>query len=250
MRRWIAAGLLGLLVAPFAHADAPPFDRPGIAFTPAVLPAGAFDWEQGLPDLQRDTAGGIRETVFTADTTFRLGIGSGFELQVGVAPWNRRDVRAGGVTTQMRGAGDTHLSLKWAPPLRDARWSIGFLSSVTAATGSPGFGNDGTVLSLGATLARDLGNGCAVAGYANVDRSGGVDTLTTSANLGFPIAGPIAGFVEVGHVSGGGESASVAGGGITWLLRDRVQFDVSARRGLDAHSPDLQGGIGVSIAWP
>lgn len=39
---------------------------------------------------------------------------------------------------------------------------------------------------------------------------------------------------------------TVAGGGVTWMWTDRVQLDASLDAGLDAHSPDLQAGLGIS----
>jgi hypothetical protein len=97
----------GLFLLPsVGYADAPPFDRPGISFSPAVLAPGAFDWEQGLPDVQRDYTGGVRSTSYSADTTFRLGLAQNFEAQVTGSLWNRLDVRIDAVTSRMEGAGD------------------------------------------------------------------------------------------------------------------------------------------------
>ncbi len=238
-----------LLCANCVQADAPAFDRPGISFATSVLPAGSFDWEQGLPDLEHDNADGVRSTSYSADTTFRVGLTSTLEVQLAGSLWNRLHQHAGGVSFHDDGGGDTKLALKWAPSLASKDITLAVLGSVTAATGSAAFTNGRPIVSLGATVAHDLGGGRSLAFYANVDRSGGEDTWTLSPNFGFPISGNLDGYVEAGHTFGGGQSSTVAGGGLTWLLHDRVQFDLYGLRGLTPRSPDVQAGFGVSVFW-
>lgn len=240
--------LLCLLPAA-AQADAPAFDRPGIAFSPAVLPAGSFDWEQGLPDLQYDNAGGTRSKFYTADTTLRVGLTSTLELQVGGSLWNRLAASSAGASSRAEGAGDGKIGLKWAQPLPASKLSLGILAAVTLDTGSAAFTNGSPIYSLGAVLGRDLGAGRSLAGYVNVDHSGAANTWTASSNFGFPVHGNLGGYVEVGRIAGAGNSSTVAGGGLAWLLYGRVQLDMYARRGLTGQSPDLQAGFGASIFW-
>jgi hypothetical protein len=232
-----------------ALADAPAFDRPGIAFSPSVLPAGGFALEQGLPDFQRDDSDGILDRSWTGGATFRAGLTSTVELQIAGSLWNRSSVRAASVTTHDDGVGDTRFSLKWAPALPDDALSLAVLGGVTADTGAAAFTNGRPVYSLGATLGHKVGADCAVALYANVDHSGGTETWTVSPNFSFPIAGDLGGYVEAGRTTGGGESDSRAGGGLTWLLHDRVQLDLYALHGLTHGSTDLNAGFGVSMAW-
>lgn len=230
-------------------ADAPPFDRPGIGFASAVLPVGSFDWEQGLPDLQRDSSGGVTSTTYTADTLFRFGLTSTLELQVLGSPWNRTTIHAPGFRTHVDGAGDTAIGLKWAPPLASKQWTLAFLGMASFDTGSVAFTNGHTVASLGAAATRDLGDGRSLEFYGNDDHGGGTDTWTLSANYGFPIRGNFSGYVEAARATGGGASSSLAGGGLIWLLSERVQFDLYADGGLTRSSPDLLAGFGVSFFW-
>ncbi len=242
--------ILALLAAPLAWADAPAFDRPGISFSTSVLPAGTFDWEQGLPDLERDHGDGIRSTTQSAGTNFRIGLGNELELQLSGSPWNRLDQHDAVSSQHLTGAGDIRVSLKWAPPVAGKNWSLALLGGVSFDTGAAAFSNGQQVYSLGATVARDLGDDRSLAAYANVDHAGGADTWTLSANFGFPLGGDFAGYIEAGRSFGTGMPASVAGGGVTWLYRDRLQFDLYARCGLTAESPDLQAGAGISLYWP
>lgn len=239
-----------LLCAQLAHADnAPAFDRPSFSFAPAVLPAGAFDWEQGLPDLERDNNDGVRTTTYSADTVLRLGLTSNFELQLHTSPWNRMTMRAGTLHTSVEGAGDTALGIKWAPSLDSKTWTLAALGLVSFDTGSSAFTNGHTVTSLGVAAARDFGDNRSLGLYANVDHGAGQNTWTGSANFNFPIQGNFGGFVQLGRFAGGGVSRSLAGGGITLLLHDRVQFDLDANFGLTSRSPDYQLGFGISVYW-
>ena len=241
--------VLSLTLPATSRADAPPFDRPGIAFSPGVLPVGSFDWEQGLPDLQYDDNGGMRSKFYTADTTLRMGLTSTLELQVAGSLWNRLDSRWHGGSSRVEGAGDTRIGLKWARPLPASKMSVGILATVTLDTGSAAFTNGAPIYSLGAVLGRDLGAGRSLAGYVNLDHSGASNTWTVSSNVGFPVHGNLGFYLEIGRICGAGDASAVGGGGLTWLLHDRVQLDLSARRGLTSRSPDLQAGLGVSTFW-
>ena len=234
-------------IAPACRADAPAFDRPGLAFAAAVLPLGSFDWEQGLPDVARDRDAGVRTTLVSADTELRFGIGHGLELQVAQAPFNRVSVSGDGEHFHDTGAGDARVGVKWAPTVDGV--SLAVLGAVTFDTGVAAFTNGANVYSLGVSASRDVGDGRSVGLYANVDHSSGHNVLSESASYGFPLSGTTGGFVELGHSAGGGPAASVAGGGVTWLLRERLQLDVSAHRGLTSRSPDLGAGFGVSYFW-
>lgn len=246
---WIC--LAGWLTPPMAHADdsPPPFDRPSFSFAPAVLPVGAFDWEQGLPDLEIDNDGGVRTTTYTADTVLRYGLTTNFELQLHASPWNRMSVRTGTLRTSTEGAGDTALGIKWAPAIDSKDWTLAVLGLVSFDTGSAAFSNGYTITSLGVAAARDLGGNRSLGLYANLDHGAGRNTWTGSANYNFPIGGDLSGFAQIGRFAGGGVNSALAGGGITWLLRNTVQLDLGANFGLTHRSPDCQLGFGVSVFW-
>jgi hypothetical protein len=255
-RSWIPATRIlvlpaALLCTQFAHADdyVPVFDRPSISYAPSVLPADTFDWEQGLPDLEHDSAAGVGSTIYSADTELRFGLGSSLELQVAGTPWNELDVHSAGISSSMEGAGDTSLAMKWAPTLSVKSLSFAMLGKVTFDTGSTGFTNGRPIYSLAAATGSDLGGGRSLGLYANVDHSGSANTWTLSPNFNFPISGNLGGMVEAGRIFGGGASSTVVGGALSWLLQNRVQLDIYGRRGLTSSSPDYQAGFGISVYW-
>ena len=241
--------IIFLFLPATALADAPAFDRPGFAFATATLPPGSMDWEQGFPDLQRDETNGVRSTLYAANTTLRFGVTPTLEVQVSGSPWNRLDTRAGGMTTQTQGAGDSGFAVKWAPALANKELSLAVLGAVTLDTGAAAFTNGHPVYSLGATIGRDLGAGRTVTLYTNVGRSDGANTWTIAPAFGFPLTEQIGGYVEAGRIAAGGASSTLAGGGLTWLLHDRMQLDIYARSGLTSGSPDLQAGFGICLSW-
>ncbi|HTA66212.1 MAG TPA: transporter [Xanthomonadaceae bacterium] len=249
--RCACAAALGLAFATSAFADdaAPSFDRPGFGFASSVLPAGSFDWEQGLPDMERDSGDGAHSTFYTADTEVRVGIGSNLELQLHTSAWNELDFHAPGASGSVSGAGDTALGLKWAPPLSSKDWTLSVLGLVSFDTGSNDFtaGHDVATLALEAT--RDLGGGHTLAFNATVNHGDGQTTWSAAANFGFPIQGNLSGYMQAGHFGGDGIDSSLAGAGLVWLIGNRVQFDLGANAGLTNRSPDYQAGFGISVFW-
>lgn len=248
-RRCIWIALMALLAPLQAFADPPGFDRPGIAFSPSVLPAGSFDWEQGLPDAQFASTGALHTRQYSANSTFRFGLTPTLELQVAGAVWNRLDTTLAGVRSHAIGSGDPRIGLKWARPIAQSDLSVGVLAAVALRTGSDAFSAGHTITSLGTVLGRDLGGGRNAAAYVNVDHGAGANAWTGSANYGFPLRGDVAGYVEAGRVAGAGNAITLAGGGVTWLVAGRLQFDAYALHGLTQASPDLQAGFGVSLFW-
>ncbi|MBS0463039.1 MAG: transporter [Proteobacteria bacterium] len=247
----VLASIMACAAMQPAQADdsPPPFDRPSFSFAPAVLPVGTFDWEQGLPDMERDSDAGMRTTTYTADTVLRYGMTANLEVQLHASPWNHASIRTGAVRTSAQGAGDTALGIKWAPSLDSKQWTLAVLGLVSFDTGSAAFSAGHTVTSLGVAAARDLGGNRSLGLYANLDHGAGQNTWAGSANFNFPIHGDFGGFAQIGRFADGGVSSSLAGGGITWLIHDTIQLDLDANVGMTKRSPDYQLGFGVSVLF-
>lgn len=248
-----AAAVLAALAAgaPARADEAPSFDRPGIAFSTATLPKGGFAWEQGLPDFQRDDDGGTRSTQYNANTTLRLGLSDRLELQLSGSPYNRlREHDRDGGRRSRHGAGDTGLALKAALPSAHERFSWALLGGITAASGDRDFSEGATQYTLGTTLDYQFNQRLSGALYFNLDRSAGENTWSWSwsPSLSFALSDRLGAYLEAGVSRSEHESAtSVAGLGLTYMATPRIQLDASLDRGLDARSPDLQGGLGVSF---
>jgi hypothetical protein len=250
MARATIAAALSLATAS-AFADAPAFDRPGIAFSTSTLPAGTVSWEQGLPDFERDDDAGVRVRQYSADTNVRIGLAENVEVQVSGAPFNHLDTRVRAVHTTANGAGDLGVALKLALPSGSEKFSWAMLAGATFDTGSRDFTNGAKAYSLATTLGYAMSDVVSGSLYLGVNRSGGVDTWAWSPGLSFAIDDRFGAFVEAGfEKTQHGPSTRVAGGGFTWMATPRLQLDLSMDFGLDNAAPDVQGGVGFSLYFP
>lgn len=250
MSRPVAAAVIlsAAAIAMPAHADTPSFDRPGIAFSTGTLPRGGFAWEQGLPDFERDKDDATRSTTYRADTTLRLGLSERIELQLASAPYNYLRERDLDGRRSRHGAGDTGVALKVALPSAHDKFSWAVLGGVTAASGDREFSNGATQYALGTTLAYDFSDALSGSLYVNVERSDGADTWTWSPSLSYAFNERFGAYVEAGFSHADHQpSESVAGVGVTFMATSKLQLDASLDAGLDRDSPDLQGGVGVSL---
>jgi hypothetical protein len=228
--------------------DVPAFDRPGIAFAPAVLPAGSMDWEQGLPDLTRDSSDGVTTTLYSADTLVRAALRDNLELQLGMALANRQVTSDTAGEHRSDGTGDSSIGLKMSVPTGLPAWTAAVLGRVTAASGDAAFSAGTTQYTLGGSLGGALSDRLGLGLFMQVLRSGGQYDWTASPSLSCALSERWSAFVEAGstHTAGSGNS-HVAGGGLTWMVLPEIQLDLYADRGLTRASPDLQAGFGVSV---
>lgn len=230
--------------------EPPDFDRPGLGFAASTLPRGAFAVELGLPSLERGRdAEGVRSTQYSGDIELRLGLGQRLELQAFSTPWNTLHERPrGGPTTKTHGAGDSGIALKVALPTAsdDHAWAL--LASSSFATGSGDFSEGGTQYALGSSYEYSFNARLTGALYASATRGAGEDSLTWAPSLSVTLTDTLSTYVEAGFTrTHGAPSTAVAGTGLLWRLRPGLQFDASVDVGLDADSPDLQAGLGVSL---
>ncbi|WP_242107713.1 transporter [Luteimonas aquatica] len=244
----VAFAALAATPAP-ASEEPPAFDRPGIAFATDTLPRGAFAWEQGLPDASTDRSGGVRTTTWTADTLLRLGLGDGIELQLGADAFGGVNVRGRGVRERAHGGGDGHVGMKWAPATASDAFSWAMLATASLPFGKAPLGGGGHDYDLGVTCSWALPAQASVSLYADRSWGDGGRGWMFSPSLSFPLGGEVGGYVEAGYGTGAARTR-VAGGGVTWMATERLQLDASFLRGLDAQSPDWQGGIGMALLFP
>lgn len=240
------AGAL-LLAAASARADTPAFDRPGISFSTQTLPPGSFDWEQGLPDVERDSFDGARATSYSADTTVRIGLARALELQLGGSAYDFARTRADGHADSVHGGGDTSVALKAALPSSSEDFSWAALARVGFATGSAAFSAGRTQVELATSLNFKLGDALSTASYAKLDRLGGASSYGFAQSLAYTVSDATGVYVELGaELARHQSAATIAGGGVTYMITPTVQLDLFGDFGLSHASPDLQAGFGVS----
>ncbi|PKH72206.1 transporter [Stenotrophomonas sp. Betaine-02u-21] len=229
--------------------DEPPsFDRPGIGLGTGIVPRGALALELGLPSHERDRdADGLRTEQLSGEVTLRTGLFERWELQFSGSPWQRQRSRLPGMaSTRTQGGGDAQLALKWAPPTGSEtdRWAL--LGSATVARGDAAL-SEGRQYALAGSYEHDFSDHWTGALYASHSRGDGERSTVWSPSVSLALTPRLSAFVEAGVTKEHGEPReTVAGGGVTWMWTDRVQLDASLDAGLDAHSPDLQAGLGIS----
>lgn len=235
-------------IMPTAEADTPAFDRPGISFSITTLPKGSFAWEQGFPDFEHTSEDGTTSTLYSATTNIRVGLSEHMELQLGTTLFNHLETETAGISESRQGYGDLSLHLKAALPALSERLSWAILGGATLTTGQTPFRGDDPQYDLGTTLELAINDRYSTALYFNFSRTGDTNTYSLSPSLSIALSDTLGLYLEAGKdFTDQGPDSTVAGGGVTWLVTPTIQLDMWADAGLTSESPDLQGGIGVSV---
>ncbi len=244
----VVALLLSLWLALPAHAANPGYDRPGYGFNPAVLGAGDITIEQGLPDWSDDRHGGVRSSLYTADSLLRIGLGGPLELQLGSSPYNLLRLTGAGTNYTRHGRGDSQLGLKLALPSSIPRFSWGLLSSVEFTDGAPDFRNQRRHYLLGLELNLQANASNALGAYIENVRAGGKTSTTLALSDGFALTRRLTIYAQTAllHLAGQG-SGCLAGTGLAWMVTPRVQLDTGVDRRLGGVASRWQGHLGVSV---
>jgi len=254
MRRTLS--VLGLFVAIAngpVHAqpeepEVPAFDRPGIGLGTGIVRRGALAVELGVPSYTRDRdRDAVQQEQAEGEITLRTGLFEGLELQVSSTPWQRQRTRSPGEPSQrLQGGGDTLVAVKWAPSTGSHADRIALLASSTLARGDAEF-TDGRQYALAGTYEHDFDDRWSGALYASHAQGSGERSTIWSPSLTLALTPRVSAFVEAGFTRQRGEPReSVAGTGVTFMVSDSVQVDSYVDVGLDADSPDLEVGLGIS----
>jgi hypothetical protein len=245
-----AIQILAFVVASAAgavRADAPEFDRPGIAFSTSTISRGGLAIELGLPGFVYSSAHGSTSADYRVDTNVRTGLNRVVELELATPVYNYDHTHDGQQSDSVSGLGDSSLSLKAALPSRSPRFSWAMLGGATFASGAKAFSNGATQYRLAASMEEQL-NGTYTAGfYVQLDDSAARSGYTLSPALYFG-GSTLNSYVEASY-SHASHSADIglAGAGVAWMVTPTVQLDLSFDLGLTRASPKVQGGFGVSV---
>lgn len=230
-----------------SEAEAPLFDRPGTGFSASTVGRGVLFWEQGLPDAWTHRSAGIRTTYRATPMLLRFGIGDTLELQLGGNGHVQMRIDGGGRRIRHTGGSDGLAAIKWAPRPICEEFAWAMMLTTTLPWGRAPLGG-GRAHEIGTTLEWSLPRNLGLALHVSRRWGFGGGGWTLSPSLGLPLRGRWQGFVELAYGSGAAH-ARQAGGGLIWMASRAIQLDISLLRGLDARSPDWQGGFGISIAF-
>ena len=224
-------------------------DRPDQTESATVVPRGLWQLETGYL-FARD--GGVDRHA-APGTLLRVGLGGRTELRVGHAGIMGREGR--------RGAGDSELGAKInLIPSADGWWpELALLGAVSLPTGDHAFSSDGADPSFLLAFAHELlprlslGYNAGAAWESEAGRPGRDARIVYSLALGVGLTDRLGTFLEIfgdRQVTGAVATSASVDGGLTFLLTDVLQLDVSVGRGLRGPADDLFIGTGLSLRLP
>lgn len=265
MRGKSVAGWLLVLAAAGGVGQAEPIvtDRPDQTESAGIVPRHAVQVESGFGFARFDEAGLRTETASFPSTLVRYGLEPRIELRLGWDGYLDEKNEVGGIDTDTTGSGGTSLGAKLL--LRDGENggpALALLASAALPTGDRAFRGErldpAARLIAAHTLSDRVGLGWN-AGVAAQTAADGTGELDTHANgfytvaLGIGLTDRWGTFVEAfgeAPLSGPGGPAHSADAGLTYLVRDNVQLDVSIGTGLNDRADDLLLGVGLSFRLP
>ena len=234
------------------RAEGPAFDRPGIGFSPTVLPRGGFAWEQGLPDYFRNDSDGVTEKLYSASSRARFGVTDRWEIQAAAPLYARLEIDGSDGDSSVSGIGDLAVAAKVQLTSGEGRFNAGLLGTVVFPTGKEELSLGTELYSLGGSVDWALSDSQSLAFYANVDVLDGDAFWIVSPSWSYSLTENLSGYIEYGYVfAAHGEPADQSAGvGITWMVAENIQLDIYGLWGLTSESLDATMGCGFSIFVP
>ena len=224
-------------------------DRPDQTESATVVPRGLLQVETGYL-FARD---GDVNSYAVPGTLFRLGLGGRLELRIG---------HAGIVGEAGRsGAGDSELGAKINLVARADGWrpELALLGGLSLPTGEHGFSSDGVDPSFFVAFAHELqprlslGYNVGGAWVSSADRPVRDAFLVYSVVLGVRLTERLGTFLELfgdRQTTGTIATSAAIDGGLTLLVTDIVQVDVSVGRGVWGPTDEVFVGTGLSFRLP
>ena len=224
-------------------------DRPDQTESATVVPRGLWQVETGYLFARDAGVGGHA----APGTLLRVGLGGRTELRVGHA-----GIAAG---EGRRGAGDSEIGAKinLIPNSDGWRPELALLGALSLPTGHPAFSSNGADPSFLLAFAHELlprlslGYNAGAAWESGAGRPGRDALIVYSLVLGVGLTDRLGTFLELfggRQVTGAVAASASVDGGLTFLLTDVVQLDVSVGRRLRGPADDLFIGTGLSLRLP
>jgi hypothetical protein len=193
------------------------------------------------------------------ETLFRIGLFDRVELRLGFDGFIAEDG-----TDEEDGIGDSEVGVKvFFTEEKGLRPEMAFLASLSLPTGENAFSSERKdpsfrfLFSHSLTERLALGTNLGMAWGTKANESGvGLNTLSAfqyTISLGMGLTDKVGSYLEFFGdmpMSDKGNPAHSFNGGVTYLLKDQLQFDVSSGFGLSQSAEDWFVGTGVSFAFP
>lgn len=226
-------------------------DRPGLSFSPWLVPAGRFQAELGLPTLTQTRGDGVDTSAWNSPLQLRYGLTSSVELRLGSSMYNI--VRDNNTHDTTEGFGDAEIGAKLALCEADGlRPKTTFVGGVRVPVGADEFTSHEIGFNVNLATSWCPCDGISVSGLAGFTRTpiGGDDATSGILDIvfGHTFDAQWGGYAEVGYLPGfhAASDQAFVGTGVTYLVCDDVQLDASGDFGINDASPDAIVGLGIS----
>ncbi len=259
LRLWIAgicaSGLLVLATTAGAQpaAAALTSNRPGIADSEALVPAGAIQVEAGVLARGEPPGDDRRWSQTWGQLTFRLGVTPRIEIFSGWDGLSLDRVRAAGKSRIVSGVGDLRLGAKIAV-LNEDRHGLTLTISPTLSfpLGSPSLSTGSYDGSFRLLLARSLPRDWSVSGNVlflrTSDEAGRYWDNAAMLGVTRAFTPSVSAFVEMaGVLLADQPDAWTIDGGLAWVARPNLQWDISAGHAFHDRGDDWFVSAGITI---
>jgi len=223
-------------------------DRPDQTESSSAVEKGSLQIETGILVGFTDNDEITEEQILAPTTLFRYGITKGFEIRV-LNQFERLTYES--ISTKFNGISDLEIGFKTQLLKKeDINAEIAFLSHLIVPTGTKGLTNDkfGTInkLSISHQINDNVGLGYNVGyNYFGIDNG----DLTYSVALGFEVTEKIGIYIEpYGEVINLDIHEASFDAGITYSLKENMQFDFSFGTGLSYRMNYMSIGFSINFA--
>ena len=263
MRRSPWLGLLcPIFTAPAAAADEAPIctDRPTKANVVCTVPAGKLQVETSAIGWSVIKADGARIELLTLGGSFlKFGLSERSDLQLGITPYARLDVKAAGLHNKASGVGDVVVRYKNRLTKDGEKLQVAVIPFMKLPAAKRPLGNrkleGGIALPISFTLAGPVTMtlGPEVDVLANLDGDGHHAALANVFNLSAPIAPrlTLAGelWVNLNFDRTRTIRQSSADVALAYAVSNDLQLDAGANFGLRRDTSDLEAYAGLSVRF-
>ncbi len=247
----ITAAMFAALTSLAAAQQSINTDRPGLTTSPSLVPPGRFQVELGLPNVALTRGAGVDSAAWNAPLQLRYGLSPALELRLGSPTYSIvRDEQA---NTTTKGFGDVELGAK--VPLCEAAGLLpkaSLVGGVTLPVGDEDFTTHEAGYDLNLAMQWAPNDNTAVCGLAGVARTpiGDSDAVTGNFAASYcrSFGSQWGAYIDAGYLPGfhAADDRAFAGAGVTYLVNNDLQLDLSGDFGLNDNSPDAILGFGIS----
>lgn len=262
MRALTIWALAALPFASPAFAEEAPIctDRPTKANAVCTVPVGQWQLEGSAVAWSQTKAGGTETDVLVlGSSVVKLGLSDRSDLQIGLTPYIRSTIEAGGLKSRVSGFGDLIVRYKHRLTADDAAVEVGLIPFVKLPTADRDIGNGKVEGGLAVPISLATGSPVTVVFgpeldlLADADGDGHHAALVNLVNLSAPIGSGLTIYGELWTMTNFDPADTVtlasADAALTYLVSGNFQLDAGANFGLNRNSADIELYAGISLRF-